>query len=248
MTVVAVVVTYNRKDLLLKCLEAALGQTRPVDRLLVFDNASTDGTPELLRARGYLDRDDVEYVVNAENLGSSGGFAEAVGRAREAESDWLWLMDDDSRPTPSVLETLLSSAPAADTAVVALCPKVEYASGGIDANQRGDFRGRLRPLAESEYRPGNHRELGFMSFVGTLVRTSAARATDPPKAEFFVWGDDVEYSFRLRRHGRIVLVPEALMVHDRVSQSYMNGRARFWNRVLPISFFPTPLDRFWQNL
>jgi hypothetical protein len=28
----------------------------------------------------------------------------------------------------------------------------------------------------------------------------------------------------------------------------MNRRARFWNRILPVSFFPTPLDRFWQNL
>jgi rhamnopyranosyl-N-acetylglucosaminyl-diphospho-decaprenol beta-1,3/1,4-galactofuranosyltransferase len=246
--VIAVVVTYNRKDLLVACLDAALSQTRPVDHLLLLDNASTDGTEELLRAGGYLDRPDVEYVRSAENRGSSGGFADAVSRARERDSDWLWLMDDDSQPTPEVLATLLASAPASDPAVVSLCPKVIYPGGGIDLNQRGDFRGRLRPLDESEYRPGNHRELGFLSFVGALVRTAAARGTDPPKAEFFVWGDDVEYSFRLRRLGRIVLVPEAVMVHDRVSQSYMNARARFWNRVLPLSFFPTPLDRFWQNL
>jgi GT2 family glycosyltransferase len=248
MSVVALVVTYNRRDLLVGCLEGALGQTRPPQRLFLVDNASTDGTPELLRERGLLDRPDVTYVRLDENLGSSGGFAEGVRLAREPESDWLWLMDDDSAPEPDVLERLLAAPPASDPGTVALCPKVVYGDGSLDRNQRGDFRRRLRPLPDAEYRPGNHRELGFMSFVGTAVRTRAARATEPPKAEFFVWGDDVEYSLRLRRQGAIRLVPEAVMVHRRVSQSHMTRRARLWNAVLPITTFPTPLDRFWQNL
>ncbi|MEA2272652.1 MAG: hypothetical protein QOI98_1360 [Solirubrobacteraceae bacterium] len=248
MTVVALVVTYNRRDLLVGCLEGAFGQTRPPDRLFLIDNASTDGTPELLRERGFLDRSDLTYVRLGENLGSSGGFAEGVRAARVPDSDWLWLMDDDSQPEPDVLERLLAAPPAADPGTVALCPKVVYADGTLDRNQRGDFRRRLRPLPDSGYRPGDHREIGFMSFVGTLVRTSAARATEPPKAEFFVWGDDVEYSLRLRRQGAIRLVPEAVMVHRRVSQSHMTRRARFWNAVLPVTTFPTPLERFWQNL
>ena len=246
MTVVALVVTYNRRDLLVGCLEGAFGQTRPPDRLFLVDNASTDGTPELLRERGFLDRPDLTYLRLGENLGSSGGFAEGVRAAREPASDWLWMMDDDSQPEPDVLERLLAAPHAADPRTVALCPKVVYADGSLDRNQRGDFRRRLRPLREDEYAPG--RELGFMSFVGTLVRTGAARETDPPKAEFFVWGDDVEYSLRLRRQGAIRLVPDAVMVHRRVSQSHMTRRARFWNAVLPITTFPTPIERFWQNL
>ena len=248
MKVVALVVTYNRRQLLTGCLEGAFGQTRPVDHLFIVDNASTDGTGELLRERGYVDRRDVTYLRLDENRGSSGGFAEGVRLAREPESDWLWLMDDDSSPTPDVLERLLAAPPAADPRTVALCPKVVYADGSLDLNQRGDFRRRLRPLPRSAYVEGEHRELGFMSFVGTVVRTGAARAVDPPKAEFFVWGDDVEYSLRLRRQGAIRLVPEAVMVHRRVSQSHMNRRSRFWNAVLPIKTFPTPLERFWQNL
>jgi GT2 family glycosyltransferase len=246
--IVGLVVTYNRRDLLVGCLEGAFAQTRPPERLFLVDNASTDGTRERLAERGFLDRPDLTYVRLDENLGSSGGFAEGVRIAREPESDWLWLMDDDSAPEPDVVERLLAAPPATDEATVALCPKVVYADGTLDRNQRGDFRRRLRPLPEDAYAPGFHPELGFMSFVGTLVRTSAARAIDPPKAEFFVWGDDVEYSLRLRRRGTIRLVPEAVMVHRRVSQSYMNRRGRFWNAILPITTFPTPLERFWQNL
>jgi hypothetical protein len=134
----------------------------------------------------------------------------------------------------------------ADT--VALCPKVVYATGGIDLNQRGHFKRRLRALPPGEYRDGHYPELGFLSFVGSLLRTSAVRAIDLPRAEFFVWGDDIEYSLRLRRHGRLRLVPESVMVHKRSSQAYSNRRSRFWNALLPITLHPTPLERFWQNL
>ena len=247
-TVHAAVVTFNRKDLLLECLEGVFGQTHPVQRVVVIDNASTDGTPELLRERGLLDRPDLDYVRLDQNLGGSGGFAKAVETVREGDCEWIWLMDDDSAPTAGVIQSMLESRPAADAATAALCPKVVYANGGLDANQRGHFRRRLRPLPESAYVPGTYPELGFLSFVGTLVRTAVARTIDPPKAEFFVWGDDVEYSFRLREHGSIRLVSEAVMVHKRSSQAHTNRRSRFWNRLLPVSFFPTPLERFWQNL
>jgi hypothetical protein len=113
---------------------------------------------------------------------------------------------------------------------------------------RGDFRRRLRPLPASRYRDGEYPAIDVASFVGPLYRMSAVRALEPPRAEFFVWGDDVEYSLRLKTQGEVRLVPESVVVHNAESQSYENGRSRFWNRVLPLRFYPTPLDRFWQNL
>ncbi len=245
----AAIVTYNRKALLLDCVAAVLGQTRPPERLIIVDNASTDGTEEALRDGGWLDRADVRYLRLPENAGGAGGFARSIELARGTDCDWIWLMDDDSEPVPDSLERLLDSAPAAEAGTVAVCSKVVYGDGvTIDANQRGHFRRRLRPLPAEEYRPGHHPELGFLSFVGSLVRADAARRIDPPRADFFVWGDDVEYSIRLRTLGAIRLVPESLMLHKRVTHSYENRRSRFWNRVLPGEYWPTPLERFWQNL
>jgi GT2 family glycosyltransferase len=246
--VCAAVVTYNRRDLLVECLDALLAQTHPLQSIVVVDNASTDGTPELLRERGLVDRDDVRHLRLDDNRGGAGGFAAAVEATRAQECDWIWLMDDDAEPAPDALERLLQAPPAAESRTVAVCPKVVYAAGGIDANQRGHFHRRLRPLPAGEYRDGHHPALGFLSFVGALVRTSAARAADLPRADFFVWGDDVEYSFRLRRLGDLRLVNESVMVHKRVTHSYENRRSRFWNAVLPAQFWPTPLERFWQNL
>lgn len=246
--VAAAVVTYNRRELLGECLMALQAQTHPLERVLVIDNASTDGTPEYLTALGLLDGPRIEYVRLPANLGGAGGFARAVELTRELDAEWIWLMDDDSEPVPDALQRLLDAPPARDPSAVAVCPKVVYADGGIDANQRGHFRGRLRPLADSEYRDGHHVELGFLSFVGALVRSQAARATDLPRADFFVWGDDVEYSIRLRRLGSLRLINESTIVHKRVTHSYENARSRFWNAILPGRYWPTPIERFWQNL
>src|SRR3954454_21914736 len=158
-------------------------------------------------------------------------------------------MDDASEPLPDALERLLAAPPAADPGVVAVCSKVVYGDGvTIDANQRGHFRRRLLPLPAEEYRAGHYPALGFLSFVGCLIRSDAARRAGLPRADFFVWGDDVEYSIRLRELGEIRLVSESVVRHTRVTHSYENRRSRFWNRILPGVFWPTPLERFWQNL
>ncbi len=133
-TIAAVVVTYNRKDLLGQCLDSLRRQSRPLDALYIIDNRSTDGTYDVL-----LDRDwiaplagseggvvetvrlvpaasapghnlEVHYLRMSENAGGAGGFHEGMKRAVEAGFDWLWLMDDDVWTAPDALEVLLRKA------------------------------------------------------------------------------------------------------------------------------------------
>src|SRR5918992_4283398 len=178
--VCALVVTYNRKELLRACLDAIARQTVQPAELILVDNASTDGTPELLRERGYLDRPEVSYLRLERNLGSSGGFARGFETARESSAEWLWTMDDDAEPTPDCLRLLLDSPPARDPGTACVCPKVVYPDGSLNDVMRADFRRRLRPLPESRYR--GYPSIGVTSFVGPLYRMEAVRALDPPKA------------------------------------------------------------------
>src|SRR5258708_37508271 len=75
----AVLVTYNRKELLVEALTALRAQTRPADTVIVVDNASTDGTADLVRERFA----EVELLERTRNLGGAGGFAAGIGRALE---------------------------------------------------------------------------------------------------------------------------------------------------------------------
>lgn len=130
-TIVAVVVTYNRKELLDHCLDALSRQSHPLNAVFVIDNCSTDGTYESLLEKDWIapvpahdgtiheshksislqtnaDRHlEVRYVAMPENTGGAGGFHEGLGRAVEAGFDWIWLMDDDLQTSPEALAALV---------------------------------------------------------------------------------------------------------------------------------------------
>jgi rhamnopyranosyl-N-acetylglucosaminyl-diphospho-decaprenol beta-1,3/1,4-galactofuranosyltransferase len=247
-SVCAVVLTRNRKQLLLECLEGLRAMTVPVARTVIVDNASSDGTEELLRERGLLD-DSTVYVRLERNLGSAGGYAKGVEVARDQTADWIWIMDDDAEPRREALRRLLAAPEAADPGTAALASAVIGPAGEPDLLHRGLFRRFLQALPAEAYRAGGHPALGFSSFTGLLVRTEVARAIDLPRADFFIWGDDVEYSVRIRSRGPIHLVPESEVLHKfQMGGDADTRRSRFWNRVLGTSYPSAPWDGYWKNV
>jgi GT2 family glycosyltransferase len=215
--VVAVVVTHNRKELLLSCLEALAQQRSPVAAVVIVDTASSDGTADALRSAGIAGRLPVRLLRLARNGGGAEGFHYGIAAALEQRSDWLWLMDDDCEPRPDTLEQLLSSRPAAHAATALLAPTVVAGDGRVLPLNRGRVRARwafapLVALAEAEH-DGPEREIGFCTFVGPLIRTEAAREAGLPMREMFIRNDDVEYCLRLAGPGRMWLVPASVIVH-----------------------------------
>ncbi|HEU4760634.1 MAG TPA: glycosyltransferase, partial [Dehalococcoidia bacterium] len=101
-TVLAVVMAYNRRDPLRRCLDAIRHQSQPPTGVLVLDNGSTDGTSEML-AREFP---NVRVHQTGENSGSAGAIREALRVALEAAPDYIWFFDDDVVPYPACLETL----------------------------------------------------------------------------------------------------------------------------------------------
>ena len=82
-SVAAVVVTYNRKELLKEAIDALLMQSVAEADVLVVDNASTDGTKDYIA--DYIDQGQIIYINTGENLGGAGGFnfgivSEPVGK------------------------------------------------------------------------------------------------------------------------------------------------------------------------
>ena len=100
MRVLAHIHTYNDADIIDRTVECLLQQTRPVDGILVVDNASTDET---------LARSSIKYarvVRHSENQGTSGTVYTGMQFALENSYDWIWVFDADSNPEPDALEKL----------------------------------------------------------------------------------------------------------------------------------------------
>lgn len=200
--VAAVVITYNRKNLLVACLDAILAQTREVDRIILIDNCSTDGTSEFLNERGYLDSGALEYVRLPENVGGAGGFYEGMKRAYEQGFEWLWVMDDDCVPFSDTLARLLE------------CPKRILFRGCVILNIEDPDRGRVAFGLKSPSGPvRNVNELSGLGgaegvlegyacpFNGALLSSEVVRSIGLPKREMFIWGDEIEYLLRAKRYG-----------------------------------------------
>lgn len=242
--IAAVVVTFNRKQLLLECLQALINQTHKIDAIYIVDNASTDGTPELLIEKGFIEEyqcsvESMKILNNItlyykrlkENLGGAGGFYEGLKSTFEKGYDWYWIMDDDAIPEPDSLSKLVKHIYEKD--VVALACKVIDNNGKISEMHRGFFNYRKLfpvlqdPLKIEEYQ-NDRIEIDFASFVGILVNRQAIEKIGFPRAEFFIHNDDLEYCIRLRKVGKILLIPNSVIRHKEVATKSLIHKKFLW--------------------
>ncbi|APX71979.1 glycosyltransferase [Companilactobacillus allii] len=205
MSVVALVVTYNRLNLLKECLDGIGSQV--VDTIVV-DNASTDGTKEYLDS---LDKTCFKVIHLAKNTGGSGGFFTGIKFFMENyKSDYLWLMDDDTIPKKDTLAKLLEVIPSIDEFGF-LASNVRFTDGTpalmnipvvdpLDWNEFG-YKGEFLPVIKSA------------SFVSLLLPRTIIQRVGLPYKEFFIWGDDSEYTSRISATTTSYFVPESLVIH-----------------------------------
>ncbi len=206
----AVVVTHNRKELLRECLQAVLGQTRRPDAVLVVDNASTDGTRELL-AREFA---EVQVLALPENQGGAGGFHEGMKRGLELGFSWLWVMDDDTIPEPAALERLVTGAERLDDlpAPTLLASKVVWTDGRVHPlNWPGLRLGDMDLFLQASER--GVLPLRWNTFPSSLLKREALERHGLPLKHFWIWSDDIEFTARLLRDELGYVVPESVVRH-----------------------------------
>ena len=215
-SVVAVVVTWNRLALLQESLAAVRGQTHAPSAIVVVDNASTDGTAELLDS-SYAAELGLDVVHLRQNTGGAGGFAVGIEQALLHHPDLVWLLDDDTVPTPTAAEELVSAwtgyAPDGGARPAVLASKVVWTDG------------RDHPMNTPRRKPGaNEAEsaaaervgavpIRSASFVSLMCDADRVRERGLPVADYFLWNDDFEYSTRLVRGGVGLYCPTSVVVH-----------------------------------
>ena len=214
--IAAVVVTFNRLDLLQR-LVGALADTDGLDEILVVDNASTDGTGEWLRS-AEADTERLHARHLADNTGGAGGFHEGLRWAVERGADLVWLMDDDGLPEPGCLRTLLAHDGDARLLGAGGRRRDRSRAAGLpDPAARAAPGWCTRwPTSAPPPTDGLIRDI-VIPFNGVLLTRALVERIGLPRAEFFIWGDDHEYRLRAERSGaRIATVVDARVRHPSV--------------------------------
>ena len=203
--VAVVVVTYNRKNMLTECLEALLKQDRRDTVIIVVDNASTDGTGEML-TNGYAGR--IVYCNTGANLGGAGGFNLGMKKALETGCKYIWLMDDDCVVNDSSLPCLLKAAAELNDEFGFLSSRVLWTDGSL-CNMNIQKKTYTEKITEDTQTTA----IIMATFVSFFVKAETVKKTGFPISDFFIWADDLEYSRRISRQYPCYYVYDSTVCH-----------------------------------
>ena len=222
--VTAVIVTWNSRELVRRCL-AALDEHAPRGRsleVIVVDNGSRDGTVDMLRR----ERPAVRVIANAENLGytraNNQGIAVASGK-------FLLLINADAFLTPRAADRMLEALEA-DPGVAVVGPRLEFGDGSWQRWTAGRapsisaaanhylFLERVSPTRFPGIYLGadtaTDLDVEWVSSACLIARADAVREIGGMDERLFTYMDDVDLCERLRGRGwRIRYVPSATVTH-----------------------------------
>lgn len=193
--VTAMIVTYRRPALLLRCLAAVQAQTYQCHKIVVIDNCSGDDTVELVKQNF----PSVEIMALERNGGCGEGFHIGLDRGLRDNGEWFWLMDDDGVPAQDCLEQLVLAQARTGLRVVGplVCSCENPEQMCFPVRHNGQW---LTTVAEIRTLEAD----GFIPDMcapwnGILVHRSVPQQVGLPKAEMFIWGEEQEYMFRIQK-------------------------------------------------
>lgn len=184
----AAIVTHNRRDVVVETVASVLAQTSPLGGIVVVDNCSEDGTPDLLEQRF---GDSVIVVRNVDN----GGYATGINLALETVGDQaalVWALNDDSPAQPDALALLTKAH-----------------SGFPRAAIVGSTGYRLRFGTPREVRLNAAGRCDCVLIDSTVLDVAAVRAVGGLRGDFFMMWEEFELCDRLTRAGYdVVALPQ----------------------------------------
>ena len=227
--VLTIIVTYNRVDLLRRCISAVQNQTYVNNELLIINNSSTDGT-EI-----YLIEHRINYVTQP-NSGSAGGWNRGMLEGWKGSYDFIWMMDDDGYPEKNALQNLVihlnsSNENIAVSSLVVKENKWAELVFPLPRLNRAGF-----PILFSTNRKFNNvNELNQVQiypyihpFNGALINLSKCKEVGNIDTGYFMYGDETDYYYRLKKKGKVYTVLNALHYHPDVSRRKVEEKKVFY--------------------
>jgi rhamnopyranosyl-N-acetylglucosaminyl-diphospho-decaprenol beta-1,3/1,4-galactofuranosyltransferase len=234
-TVCAVVVTYNRKKMLGPCLRSLLAQKRPIDKIIIVDNASTDNTRDFL-AKEFP---ELEVLALPENSGGAGGFRAGMRWAYERQFDWVWIMDDDVEAMPDALESLLAYRDIGD-----LIQGRKYEGSGNliwEAMWDASSCSTITFSDDLSFKNGKQwTSISYANFEGALIKRKVMERIGFPDDRYFIASDDTIYGFLVSLHFHVIYV-DFVSMHKKADPPKTRSRFYYYfqlrNRFLNYEHF-----------
>ena len=257
--VAIVILSWNGKDFLRRFLPSVMSTTYSNHSIWVADNASADGTSEMLKS----EFPSIKLIQNPSNEGFATGYNHAL---REVAADYYVLLNQDVEVTPGWLEPLVELSKTDDT-IAAIQPKIlaefnkdyfEYAGaagGFIDSFGVTFCRGRIFDKLETDkgqYDKGG--EIFWASGCSLFIKADLYHSLGGLDDKFFAHMEEIDLCWRLKNAGyKIMYCPDSVVYHvgggslpkGHPKKSYLNFRNNLAmiikNKPLPNILYTIPI-------
>ncbi|MBU1298073.1 MAG: glycosyltransferase family 2 protein [Bacteroidetes bacterium] len=230
-----IVLSWNGKADTLECLSSLKELVYPNYRVLVVDNASSDGSAEEVKSQF----PDVELIVNKENLRFAGGNNVGIEYAVSKNADYILLINNDTIVDNNFLSELVRTAES-DNEIGMVGPKIYYysepnriwyAGGKIEL-----WKGWLSHIGVRELDNGQYnqtKETDFISGCCLLVKSEVIKKVGLLDTAYYIYGEDVDWCVRASRAGyRLMYEPKAIIWHKlSVSTGGHLSWFKNWNKL-----------------
>jgi len=253
----AIIVTYNRKNLLLKTLESIFSQSVNINSIFIINNGSTDDTENMLIKKGIIKKHKekgkktneslniykfknnkhltIYYTKTSKNLGGAGGFHYGIKKAFKYNYKWFWILDDDISPEKNCLKNLLEHKNISRVLVpLRISKQINYKEfPAIKFNLKNPFLIDIRDV--SFYKKYDSvRELPSLiivedfSFEGPLIHRDIIKNIGFPRKDIFISGDDTDYALKIRYKLKEKILLVTKAIIKRLNTSVMKGKTPYW--------------------
>lgn len=230
-----VVLSWEGKEDTLACLQSLEAVTYQHVKIVVVDNASTDGTADAVRAR----YPGVDVIVNGMNVRFAGGNNVGIEHALEHGAEYVLLLNNDTKVHSGFLAHLVTAAESVNGMGMA-APKIYYyddphriwyAGGRISW-----WQGWVSHIGVRESDASRHDRQGETQYITgccMLVKRRLIQQIGLLDPSYFIYGEDADWSVRAQRAGyKLLYVPSAVIWHKlSVSAGGHLSWFKNWNKL-----------------
>lgn len=237
-----IILNWNGLQDTLACIESLQALDYPSFDIILVDNGSTDGSPDILR-KVAKENPKIKLILNEENLGFSGGCNIGIQVALKSNADYILLLNNDTRVSPNFLKLLVESAKnhpkAGITGPKVYIDKQEqtlYCAGGSLWKTLGQpfMRGHAK-IDHGQY--NQEKEVGFISGCCLLIKREVIEKIGVLDEDYFAFFEDLDWNVRAHQAGYASLyVPSSIIWHKGSNSLGLKSPAYYFlharNRIL----------------